>query len=442
MEFELNREEALFRDQTLEPFTCIYPYMDQMDGHTFRHIGGGMYHAEPEFEIDPEQAQRMLADYSEVELYVKIPESCRGGSLQVVYAYAPRYAQQYTISALMGNLRDLFPELHKHGECWRNLVPVSYRGSDDEEEEKDGYRIDRWYRRHPKCRAFQWVPPRENGGRRIALGSVIGEKIDEGIYYVHDPRRHTFGDIVFSPVLPELGDVEYDDLAKTGEVSVIRYPDQGYEWDDSDVYVKYIAIGREHFDKLRHMAEIGEGVYLSAFQVAFFHPDFAGNDHGLNKKGLTDMQGETMEKSGSECIGMEISDNPEDGIPEDLISLPALPNLAMELRPGIGYESLLLRFKMITDGGTGETYADQAFLLGDKLILRRRVFGRIDEKEYPLGLMESLSVCGQVVLRCGEAIDVWYEVLSREKQMSKLLSPETYALYQRYGNLLFKGRET
>ena len=96
MEFELNREEALFRDQTLEPFTCIYPYMDQMDGHTFRHIGGGMYHAEPEFEIDPEQAQRMLADYSEVELYVKIPESCRGGSFRVVYAYAPRYAQQYT----------------------------------------------------------------------------------------------------------------------------------------------------------------------------------------------------------------------------------------------------------------------------------------------------------------------------------------------------------
>lgn len=27
MEFELNREEALFRDQTMEPFTCIYLYV-------------------------------------------------------------------------------------------------------------------------------------------------------------------------------------------------------------------------------------------------------------------------------------------------------------------------------------------------------------------------------------------------------------------------------
>ena len=383
-------KEDIFQDMTLESFRCEYPATDRLYDHLFSHIEGGLYEARPSFWLSKSEAEALLMEYPEVCLIVD--EDAEG--FQVYYACAPRYGQFYLGEILTpyeddpfvgceyeqhAFMKEIAPLLAEHIDRFRDYSLIrnaQFVFRDRQYVYEDNFE----FMPRPKKRAFQWIRPAEDDDRRIALGNLICEKIEEGIYFVHDPRRREFPGVSYPVVLPRLSTVEFEQLPACDGIGVLCCRKNDAEFaEDHEVecveYVKYIAFGKEHLPRLKEMAVAEKGSY-----------------------------GE----------------------------LPVIPKDAKELIPGEGYFHSKMRYKLVTDMYETEPMVDIAYMQGDELVLWNGGLGSLYEKRIPFGLLESLVVTTQQHLRCGEVIGVSHELLNRDEQLKMILTPEAYELYRRY----------
>ncbi|MBR4543468.1 MAG: hypothetical protein IKO53_04575 [Lachnospiraceae bacterium] len=59
-------------------FRCEYPYIQEFAGHIFRHLAGGLYKAEEEFDLTAKEARQILHEYRQVRLLVRKNVKQRG----------------------------------------------------------------------------------------------------------------------------------------------------------------------------------------------------------------------------------------------------------------------------------------------------------------------------------------------------------------------------
>jgi len=428
----LHTSRKAFKDKTIRMFKCKYPEEQFIENHKFRHIAGGMYIADPAFEISYLEICGILEDYSRVNLFVEKLENDENNIpvYKVLYGYAPEYRQLYMTDVIYMEVTiDEAKPLEEHLEKLQNCTEINYHDfeeynkflSDEEQYLEDSMFYNRPW---PKQRAFQWIPPREDDDRRIALGHLIGEKIEDGIYYVHDPRPDSYGNVVFFQPFPLITDLEYDNVAKLGEVSAIVYADQG-EWPgECRSLLKYIAIGKEHFGRLQEMAKQGAGVYIDEASVASVHPDYDGQ-RSWALGGFQRLTEHTMDYEDNDFDCYSVSEEPP---------VPDIPDDAVMLYEGLGFMGIRIKYKLITGTSYIEPLADYAFIQGEDLVLWHDLF-EFREERIPLGLIENLIVRESRVLNCGEMIDVYHEIIRKDEQLKIILKPAVYDLYKKHPEL-------
>ncbi len=372
----LHTESEPFWDMTHDPFICEYPEIQFMGDHKFKHIAGGIYMADPSFELSDSEIDAVFNDY-EVELFVEVLYD-RMDRVRVLYAAAPRYEQLYNHYVMFRHSMNWhvgegkrIPEQHLDA-----LSKCAQMSSEDPSKE---------FRLKPKRRAFQWIPPEENDGTRIAIGHLIGDLIEPGIYYIYDPRTAYFDGQLFTGMSSKIRDLEYDEdgPVRPREISVIV---------DDEENVKYLATGRNYFPRLKELSELGAGRLVDDFFVAQTNPD--------------------------------------------------IPKGAAEIYEGLGFAGIRFRYKIITDMKYIEPLADFAFFDRDRdeLVLKYVLFGRDQEERIPIGLIEHLIVTESQELRSGKTIELFHEIIRPDEALKGMLIPAVYDLFQSHRSLVGGGQ--
>ncbi len=255
------------------PFVCVYPENQFVGEYRFRHISGGLYRAEPKFVIREEDLAGLLAEYTEIQLSA---EKMDDGLYQVVYGFAPEFSQLYiTDVSAWKELGDRTARLMRHKKRFLEVRSLGYNDFLTEQEKKDEKELleNKHQKRHPQKRAFEWEIPEKKDGEWIFLGSVIGEKIEEGIYAIRDPGRYDFGSVCYFYEGMELSEVCCDGLAGEHGVWALCSVHMDYErapWlreKEWQCLAELIAIGEENLPKLKKYLGNFSGKYDEVIKI-------------------------------------------------------------------------------------------------------------------------------------------------------------------------------
>ena len=269
-------------------FRCEYPDTQEFAGHTFRHLAGGLYKAEEEFELTAKEARQILHEYRQIRLLVRKKDGQRGvysdyynwrqkssyctlevghyPVYRVLYAYARGYEDpnlddylNYPINRASA-LKDsrMSADLKKIMECYRRYSVLDILC---------GYVFSElgYYKRmrQPELRtAFEWKWPEEGIPGFIYYGMkedketfntngpVICKEIEEGIYRFveyHDIGKYFSYTAKDKCFIPQEEGITVDDIAYLHS----GYMDGGGWYFPEKNVAEYFAIGKEHFDQLR-----------------------------------------------------------------------------------------------------------------------------------------------------------------------------------------------
>ena len=271
-----------------------YPQTEEIAGHVFHHLAGGLYQADEEFELTNKEARSILREYRKVRLIVRRKPGCkkyysdyanwrqktRYCSLTVGYydVYQVLYAYEfgYQHPELENILRDSYcysnwlrwqarrkktavEETAKIKACCYNfdMMDIICHYVFSEIDGKKGIHAEP--EELPQLRrAFEWIWPEEGIPGYIRLGDHFFEKTEEGIYKAVE--YYSLGKF-WDHATAYIYDLSLPDGVTADDVAYIQdyYMDGGGWGFPDENNAVYIAIGKEHFDRLR---EIGGADFM------------------------------------------------------------------------------------------------------------------------------------------------------------------------------------
>ena len=381
-----------FVDITNEMDVLVYPKEEIVSGHKFKHVAYGIYAAEPAFEVSEKELYEIGIENSDIEFYIEMPITDKNEPkwpTKVFFASARNWCDYIPEFKIMdrGVREDEAFRRYKEILGNKNLgVSCLYDNHPDSIEMSE-----LTLRMRATCHQ---IVRREGRRSWIRLKGAIGIEVEEGIYYVLSDGPNMMNGRYENPIMG-MKDEGLQDV----DVAVIMC---GYDWCQTYRAMKvfYVAVGKEHFPRLKRMSEVLNCEYYESLQKSEEIPE------------LMNTEAESEEKLLS----------PEEG--------------AEELVQGLGMNKLEVSFSIPLIGSSKFEEYELAYKLGDELVLvkvNEYKNPKIQKEIHQLRLMEYLYVRQARRLKCGIEYPVLYEVIDcgRDKRISELFTPEAYELLKK-----------
>ena len=262
-----------------------YPETQELAGHVFHHLAGGLYKADEEFELTKAEARKILREYRNVRLVVRkkpgetdqysdyanwaqMTSYCRltvgrYDVYHVVYAYTFGYEypelelllrEDYDWDKLLRSAgKRVHSEMAKLEDCHKDFdkmdILCHYVFSELYGETNNA----KVQAALPKLRrAFEWNWPEAGIPGFLRLGDDVCEEIEDGIYKFvryYSIKKHWEYTYAYIAEIPFPEGITADDIAYICECEM----DGGGWYIPEESRAVCIAIGKEHFDRLREM---------------------------------------------------------------------------------------------------------------------------------------------------------------------------------------------
>lgn len=236
----------------------------------------------------------------------------------------------------------------------------------------------------------------------IKIKERYGILVEPGIYYFTIPGHR------YRYIMPE---IDINDSFNIKVAGICHSED----WHPSPfAKLEYLAIGEEHFDRLKEIAK-NSGGFFNQFR---YNP--SGETKEFKAINLDDVFN-GLDKTVQEYERLEAIEWKE-------IFHPELE--AEELLEGVGLENISLKFSIPLFGKRGGSYK-AAYKLGNKLVMYYDRYNNYKREEYDMRLMDYLHINTTENLACGIPYKVVHKVIDCvDTKLSELFTPEVYTLYQ------------
>ena len=248
------------------------------------------------------------------------------------------------------------------------------------------------------CLGFD-EPADENGiKRRINIDGNVAELYEEGIY--------CFPETAVLDLNIGFQGIDVAGLERGGASG----------WMSFDAYFHFLAIGREHFARLKELGKIfGEGYH-----------EFSRLEPGEKpQRGAVDLE------AAVKCAKQE-EEKHKDIVPE-------IEEGAQELVQGLGFRNLEVVWSVpFLDFEYGfycrSQKWDVAYTLGTELVLKLKDYdGTIEEHRHDMRIMDMLCVLEEKKFRSGMTAKIPHQIIfcQEEKKKKEILSDEAYELFKK-----------
>ncbi|MBO5371529.1 MAG: hypothetical protein J6A75_02300 [Lachnospiraceae bacterium] len=416
---KLNREDT-YVDIT-EDFICEYPETQIIGDVVYKYIGNGLYQPKETVCLGQQEYEQFLLKYWDLVFWVKIPEykydkntgkhyivnknekyeiyfACAEELVSEVgefYSSATELLGYNTFKTIMKDFDgsvDLDNWLQYYNKFYCNWLDESSMNKEEQRlkgrKEQPASGLCR-FPKPDKTNTYQGYP------KQFQYKNFIAHMIEPGIY-------------VFKRLYKENGSQSKLDYVKMNinatcdkEIAVI-----GHSTGRLSFYmnVSHMAIGRENFGRLREIQRIISGSFMHEFKIG------------------------TKERKCIEPIDICSLIN-ELSTEEEIEYIPETG--AQEIVIGMGMKNIELSFKWVFCKRIECQTYEMAYILGNKLVLLKRMYDKVCRREFDLRGMEELLVKKEQMLKCGIKIKRDIQVIDCKNQKEQeMLKNEAYTLWK------------
>ncbi len=375
-------------------------YRDEVKiaGHRFKHLKNGLFAADPPFQADRKLLKKMKKEHADLGLVFELEDDnhmlyyhkFKKGTL--VFAYDQHYNSNDCDVTNFLNLNGSEDEViapYLRENIRYEAIGNYYEDSSFESEDPD------------ELLKPLYEPKTGKDGKKpwIRIGKDIAVMVEDGIYRFC--VNHVDGE-------PPRVMMDYNRGFRNVHVAGIGH---AYDFHPSfDGLFDYLAIGEEHFDRLKELCgDLGEG---------FFH-EFPF---------VADEEPETQEPAVLKL--RDLFDQAEKDH-EEAIQAFRLPNGAIPLVEGLGFQNLTIGYSMSVLKKVKPKSYDFAYILGNELVLVGTNGKELQEEHHRLALMDKLYVSETRHLACGLDYPYLHRVIDKKDKLRELLCEEAWEEYQK-----------